>query len=248
MPNLPAHIDLAYDVALRLNDARLNPYIGYFLLGSTAPDMRAMTRGTRREYHFASLEFESVGDGARGLLDAHPGLRPEAGCEGRTLAFVAGYVTHLVLDETWIFDMYRPRFGNPVVFQDRAKGQVMDRALQLELDRSAHESLPKTVPLLSEFDNGIHLDFVPAGTLAEWHQWVLNFVDRGFDWERLRFMARRIAAGDDEHPAHGLANEFLAAMPVSLDDLFGYVSRDELSRFRGQAVQTVATHVGHYLS
>ena len=248
MPNLPVHIDFAYRTAERMGHPALDSYVGYFLLGSTTPDIRAITRGRREQYHFAPLSFRDVGTGAKGLFDAHPNLLSPSECKGPTRAFVAGYITHLVLDEAWIVEIYRPYFGNPQVFQDEVVGKVMDRALQLELDRLSQEGMESATPLLSQAADGIDVGFISKETLAQWRQWVLRFVEREFTWERLRFMARRIAAGDDEHPAHQVADEFLRNMPASLDDLFQYVSRDDLARFRKRSADHLTHAVGDYLS
>ena len=119
LPNLPAHIDLANRAASRLGHPTLDGNLGYFLHGSTSPDIRVITRGRREEYHFAPLDFQDVGTGVKGMFDSHPQLGSSADHDGPTQAFVAGYITHLIADETWIVSMYRPFFGNPMVFEDR---------------------------------------------------------------------------------------------------------------------------------
>ena len=248
MPNLPTHIDLAHQAAVRLGHPTVDSNIGYYLLGSTTPDMRAMTRRTREEYHFAPLDFEAVGAGVEGLFAAHPHLLPDSESVGATRAFVAGYMTHLVLDEAWIVEMFRPCFGNLDVFHDDVDGKVMDRALQLELDRLSHKAVKSAVPLLAAATNSVDVGFISSETLNDWQRWVVEFVQRDFTWERLRFMARRIAAGDDSHPAHQVADDFLRAMPSSLERLFEYVPPDDLSRFRERVVETLADTVGDYLS
>ena len=146
MPNLPAHIELAAMVAERLGPSALDGNLGYFLLGSTSPDIRAITKADRQDYHFAPLSFESVGAGVDGMLSAHPELRDAAGRDGPTGAFVAGYMTHLIYDETWIVEMFRPCFGNSGVFADEMEGKVLDRALQLDLDRQAQPRVAASLP------------------------------------------------------------------------------------------------------
>ena len=248
MPNLPAHIELANRAAERLGHPALEPYMGYFLLGSTSPDVRAITHGQREKYHFAPLDFGAVGAGVEGFFKANPQLKALRIEHGPTWAFVAGYLTHLVLDEVWIVEMYRPYFGNPLVFQDEVYGMVMDRALQLELDRMSQETVGAAVPLLARVSDRVDVGFIPTETLAAWHRFVLRFMEREFEWDRLRFMARRIAAGDDGHAAHRVAVEFLRTMPASLERLYQLVSRDDLVRFKQQATETLACTVEDYLS
>ena len=247
MPNLPAHIDLAYKAAAKLSHPTLERNMGHFLLGSTSPDVRAITKGRREDYHFAQLDFGEVGEGVRGLFTAHPSLRLGSNGDGPTAAFVAGYLTHLVLDEVWIVELYRPCFGNVSVFQDEVRGKVLDRALQLELDRLSRAASTAAIPLLAEASDLIVVDFIPAETLSDWRDLVMDIVQREFTWDRLRFMARRIAEGDENHRAHRLAEEFLGDMPRSVERLYDYVKREELIAFRERAVESLVGTVAEYL-
>ena len=248
MPNLPAHIELARRAAERLGHPELDSFVGYFLLGSTSPDVRAITKGRREDYHFASLDFEAVGAGTNGLFNAHPHLLSPTKSHWPTRAFVAGYITHLILDEVWIVEIYRPYFSNPAAFKDEAHGQVMDRALQLELDHMSQENARDAVRLLAQATDQVDVGFISTETLAQWHRFVLGFMDREFTWERLRFMARRIAGGDDAHPAHRIADEFIRDVPGSLERLYAHVARDELVSFEGRCVNLLTEAVGEYLS
>ena len=94
--------------------------------------------------------------------------------------------------------MFRPFFGNQDVFEDGVLGLVMDRAMQLELDRRCWGEVRPFRPLLDIAVEPVQVEFLPGETLSDWVQWVTTNFDRGFSWERLRFMARRIASGDEE--------------------------------------------------
>ena len=248
MPNLPAHIDLAHEAAKRLGYSTLDDHLGYFLLGSTSPDIRVITRRRREEYHFAPLDFEAVGAGIQGMFESHPDLGSPLEHDGPTQAFVAGYITHLVADETWIVDMYRPYFGVDGLFEDEVTGNVMDRAMQMELDRQAWRTAIATRGRLEQATDGITTGIVPPETLSDWREWVVSSIDRGFSWDRLRFMARRIAAGNETHRAHDIADRFLVDMPDSLEGLFGSVSKTKLADYKERTVQAVAGAVESYLS
>lgn len=248
MPNLAAHIHLARQAAQRLGDPRLDSHMGYYLLGSTSPDIRVITRRKREEYHFASLDFDRLGTGVAGMFEARPELRIASDHDGPTQAFISGYITHLIVDETWITRMFRPYFGDHSVFHDETEGHVMDRVLQLELDRQSWESVDSTLTLLASATGRVGVGFIPQETLDEWREWVTGHLRGGFSWERLRFMARRIAAGDEAHRAHRLADDFLREMPGSLDGLHNVVSRSDLDGFKSCAVDTLTQTVGEYLA
>ena len=247
MPNLAAHIDLARQAARRLADPKLDAHLGYYLLGSTSPDIRVITRRTREEYHFAPLDFDAIGAGVAGMFTSHPDLLPASGRDWPTQAFVAGYITHLTADEVWITDMFRPYFGHQKVFEDEAAGQMMDRALQLELDRQAWHAVDGTLDLLGAAADSVNIGFIPGATLDDWRQWVVGHLQNGFSWERLRFMARRIASGDESHPVHELAEDFIRTMPESLETLHEAVPRGDFESFKTHAVEELAVAVGEYL-
>ena len=247
MPNLPAHIELARRAADRLKHPAIDTHMGYYLLGSTSPDVRVITRRSREEYHFAPLDFESVGTGVAGLFGSHPELSSAAAQPEPLVAFIAGYITHLVADEMWIVDMYRPFFGNRGVFDNGDVGNVMDRALQLELDRQSWKAAEATRADLEVTVDALDVGFIPTETLRAWQRRVLAVFDGGFSWERLKFMARRISQGDEEHAAHGLAREFIEAVPESLDQLYEVVPQRKLVDYRERTVEELVRTVGDYL-
>ena len=132
MPNLPVHVELAYQTAKRINHPTLDTNVGLFLLGSTSPDIRIITRYNREKYHFTSLDFQKVGDGVEQMLNTHSDLAKPDMLNHSTQAFIAGYIAHLITDEIWIIDVFRPYFANKKIFSDDIFGKVMDRARLFE--------------------------------------------------------------------------------------------------------------------
>lgn len=246
MPNLPAHIDLAFEAARRVNHPALDADLGHYLLGCTSPDVRAITKRSREEYHFATLGVSLVGEGPKGLFEAHPNLMGGS-VKSPTRAFVAGYITHLLLDEAWILEFYRPYFGNTNVYNDVIQGKIADRALQLELDLLSMPTASSVIHLIAKAQSPIDITFIAPDILVKWHKFIIDLVNRDFTWERLRFMANRIAAGEANHPAHRLADEFLAAMPESRECLLQIVSPNALEEFRNSAINRMANAVMEYL-
>ncbi len=248
MPNLPAHMDLAKQVAQRLDCDVVEANMGCYLLGSTSPDIRIITRRRREEYHFTTLDFKDVGAGVQGLFEAHPGLRVANGHSGPTQAFVAGYITHLIADETWISRMFRPFFGNRDVFEDETYGLVLDRVMQLELDRQSWDIADSLKSSLATSTSAIDIDFIESQQLTEWAQWIISFIDKGFAWERLHFMARRIASGDESHPAFQMADEFVADVSQGMEHLEELVPLGNLDEYKRLTFDGLVEAVGNYLS
>lgn len=248
MPNLPTHMELALRAADKLKHPVIDENIGYFLLGSTSPDIRVITRQSREVYHFTDLDFEEIGTGVATMFKTMPELREYGNYADHTQAFMAGYISHLIADETWIVTMFRRYFGNPDVFEDDALGKVYDRAMQLEMDRHAWDRVDLNQNELRSANQDIEIGFIPSETLYEWRDWILSFMERGFTWERLRFMARRIASGEEEHPAHKLVDDFVDDVDTGLAQLYEAVSIDDLNAYRNRTVESLVQRVGDYLS
>lgn len=221
--------------------------MGYYLLGATSPDIRVITRKDRACYHFAQLDFHEIGAGISGLFHHHPHLSDAAAHSEATQAFIAGYLTHLLADETWIATMFRPFFGNPGVFHDNILGLVMDRAMQLELDRRCWQDIHTLGSLLHIPTESVDVGFIHPDTLSDWIQWVTANLNRGFSWERLRFMARRIAYGKDTHPAHQLADDFLTNASSGLERIYQYIPRSSPEQYQQTALSSLTKAVQEYL-
>ena len=247
MPNPPVHINLARRAADILRHDVIDANMGYYLLGSTSPDIRVITRKDRSVYHFAQLDFEYIGTGIDTMFHHHPKLGDAEAHSGATQAFMAGYLTHLLADETWIANMFRPFFGNSDIFEDGTLGLVMDRAMQLELDRRCWGNVTPMRGLLDIAVEQVHVDFIPGETLGEWAQWVTSNLDRGFSWERLRFMARRIASGQEGHPAHELADTFVNDASDGLERMYEYIPRGAEEEYQETVVASLTKAIGDYL-
>src|SRR5438093_9850256 len=139
MPSLGSHMARAREVAERLRLKEIDADRGSFYFGATAPDVRVSTRLDRRVTHFYELDEYGQQDSVARMFAEHPLLARPAGLDAATTAFIAGYVTHLVLDESYIERIYRPRFGERSPIGDDPRRDVLDRALQYELDRRDRE-------------------------------------------------------------------------------------------------------------
>ena len=248
MPNLPTHIQLAVSAADRMRHSDLDSNLGYFYLGSTSPDIRALTRRARSEDHFVELDFETIGTGVEAMFAAHPELMEAGEHDGPMRAFIAGYISHLLADESYIVKMFRPYFGDPAAFESDAMAKVWDRALQLDFDRTVWDDVQGSIEGLDADPTNVHIRFLPQEDLELWKQWVARVMSGGFSWERLRFMARRISAGDESHPAYAYAERFITSMDDSLDTLYDHVPRSRVEEFRAEAVETIVESLKDYLS
>ena len=244
MPNLPTHFSFALETLDVLDDPSIQANLGSFLLGSTTPDIRARTKWKRSHTHFASLSVERVGVGAEGLFRSNPNLPETARKSPATRAFLAGYLSHLVTDETWITQIYRPYFGNRDMFPDPMKANIYDRAVQLDMDRNARLEAPgmdKIIERLHSSDRYVRVGFIDEETLSSWQAWVAHFCARPFSWERLHFLAQRRYRGSPQVEAE--VEVFLADPSTSLTQIYQHVPQKRISEFRGYAVTEAAREI-----
>ena len=249
MPNLPMHIFIASQVAQNLDWGFVHDNLGSCFLGSTTPDIRAMTKWDRERTHFAPLSLESVGTGTRRMFDLYPELTDLRNQNPATRAFVLGYVSHLTADELWITTMFRPHFslGNTLA-DSNEEAQIWDRALQLDMDRRAHlemNGLALAGQAICDGEQGVEVDFIEPEVLAEWRQWVARFMGWEFDWQRLKRALNRMYR--DNNDIQDMVDRFLVDMPSSLEAVYEKVPYERVEAYREAAVQHTLLQIKEYL-
>ena len=252
MPNLPMHIYLANQVAEELDWGYIYDHIGSFYLGSTSPDIRAMTKWPREQTHFAPLSVRDVGTGTRTMFHAYPELLNEGSQSSATRSFLLGYICHLASDEVWITTVYRPNFdtsNEPTrLTPDQVQADIWDRAIQLDMDRL---SLPDVSgPLnagheVSCGDDGVSVTFFEDGLLTQWKERVSAFVGREFEWSRLKFALNRMYRDNDD--VQDSVDRFLDRMPHSLEEVYQRIPEAKVENYRREAVAATIAHVREFL-
>ena len=241
MPNLPMHLYLAHQVAQQLDWGYLHDHLGSCWLGSSAPDVRAMTRWPRERTHFAPLSVAQVGDGVRAMFQRHPELAGGAKLSPATRAFLLGYVSHLAADEVWITTVFRPHFDPPMkdrrVTATEQEAHIWDRALQLDMDRRARQTMPgfpQAAAALACAEDGVSVAFFEAQVLQEWRAWVHRFLGWEFSWERLKRALNRMYR--DDNSVQALVDQFLADMPHSLERVYAKIPEEKLAAYQRQTL------------
>jgi hypothetical protein len=74
MPPLALHTAIAKEVADRLRAPALDDERGSLYLGSTAPDIRVITRWERERTHFFDLDCFEEQSGVTSLFESYPDL------------------------------------------------------------------------------------------------------------------------------------------------------------------------------
>lgn len=249
MPPLGLHTVIAKDVADRLRHGLLDEERGNLYLGSTAPDIRVITRWERGRTHFFDLSSFDEQSGVEGLFAAYPGLRAAGDLNASTVAFVAGYVTHLVMDELWINTIYRPFFGERSPMGGDVRANIMDRAIQFSLDRQKRidrELMAHVLDAVARADLRLEIGFIDGDTLGRWKEVILDVVDHPPDWERFRFIAsRHLREAGIETPEK--FQEFVRSLPDLVDETLRYLSEERLAEFMERSLELGAGTVKEYL-
>ncbi len=249
MPPITLHMVLARQVGVDLGHEALAAEAGAYLLGSTTPDIRVITRQDRFSTHFFDLNGPDHQDSVAGFLAANERLIDPSLLTAGTRAWVCGYIAHLVMDELYITQIYRPFFADHDRIGGRIRAGVMDRLLQFDLDRAYGED-PEVkrhlVEALSGAIAGIECGFIESETLERWRLVTLDVAQKSMDWERMRGMISNHLrfAGLKEQETMG---DFLDSLPELLDATIAHITSAEIEGFVQRATAAAAAAVERYL-
>ena len=248
MPSLGSHMARARTIAERLRLPEIDADRGAYYLGSTAPDIRVITRMDRRVTHFFELGDLTDQDSVSRMFVDHPGLATPAGLDAATTAFIAGYLTHLVLDEAFIKDVYRPNFGALSTRDTDPRSNVLDRALQYELDRrdrEDREAMEEIRVALASTTPPTSIPFIADEHLVEWTTVSEDIASHPADFGRFRRMMTRHL----EIAGYGLddINTYCDEPAVLVAEAFRIVDEERMSRFWQDAEERMTDRVRSYL-
>ncbi len=251
MPNLPMHIYICQQVATELDWGYLHDHPGAAYLGSTTPDIRAMTKWDRGRTHFSDLTVDHVGAGVERMFEMYPDL---AGSDNaltpQTRSFLLGYISHIIADEVWITTMFRPYFTpENRVTDTEVEAHIWDRALQLDMDRlalSENGGLTTENDAIAAVDTLPALEFLQDELIDEWRGWVARLLGWDFTWERLKRALNRMYRDNEE--VQQVVDGFLAQMPDSLERVYQRVPHELIDDYRQRVIDESIIQAREYLS
>lgn len=248
MPSLGSHLVVARRVARLLGRAVIDADRGAYYLGATAPDIRVITRRDRSETHFYDLDDFGPQDSVGRMARTHPELSRPADLPRPTPAFLAGYVTHLVMDERYIERIYRSEFGERSHRAGDPRRDVLDRALQYEMDRREREdteAMEEIGAALAAEGGELHVPFLPATELARWREVVSEIAAQPPTYERFPRMLRLHLgrAGLDE----AAIEQELARGPELAEEALACVTEERMRAFWEETTEACAGRIDDYL-
>lgn len=245
MPPLTLHIGVAMAVIPQIQEPLLENNLGEYLFGATAPDARYLTGIPREETHFFSLDRESHQGAVRCFFQAKPHLREVGRLWPPQRAFIAGYLSHLIVDELWIQDIYRPYFGKDSPLKGSREVALWDRALQFELEQQERPGVPANLgALIDGASAGEGLGLIEAETLRRWHRLVAAALSANTPLERYHLFAQNFPK--ERFDIHDIES-FLEAFPSLREQVLSYVPRQAIEAFRENCIARSAIVIRGYL-
>jgi hypothetical protein len=239
------------ETADEIGSETLDSSRGNLYLGSTTPDVRVLTRWDRSRTHFFDIHNFEDQSCVSAFFESNPALADAAALEARAAAFVAGYVSHLVVDEMWIGAVYRPYFGERSPLSGSFRANIMDRAIQFSLDadtRNDRERMLHVLQAVAECDLDLPIDFIDRETLAQWQRVVTDFVRNEPDWERFRSRVRSHLESMGQTASDGEYDEIILSLPEIVDETLRYLGQDRLDSVMRESVDASTRAVKDYLA
>ncbi len=230
MPHLVFHMSIARELAGMLESPIVGSERGAYYMGATGPDMHVLDGSRRRATHFFDLGRTDEQDCVGAFFESYPELRDAKALSPRTAAFVGGYLTHLVVDELWITDVYRPFFGSQSSLGGDAQANVIDRVLQYDMDLERRRDREATAEIRAALLAGpvdVELSFVDNAALRRWRDVAVDMLARPPTWEFFRYLASRFLRTAGVATEQEL-EEFLKTVPDLLRRARAQVSNEQM--------------------
>lgn len=171
---------------------------GAFLLGSIAPDARISSGAARANTHFFQYEPVVKPPAVIAMLRQYPDLRRSALGDQARLAFLAGYVAHLAMDQAWCTEMLFPYFVR-VEWGDRPRRMLVFHILLGYLDARDRAVLPHNqyMALAAAAPHG-WLPFISDSDLAAWRDLVAGQITPGGSSRTLEILGKVVGLPPDD--------------------------------------------------
>lgn len=249
MPLLYIHLSVAKDAADVLQHPLLEPNMACYLGGSISPDAHLVSNASRKETHFFDLNDTGCESGTSMIFTLHSHLTDGRKMGSATKSFIAGYLSHLITDETWILDIYRPFFGNDSPLNADPMANVYDRLLQFEVDRRERQDKTKLAIIQTElckWEPEACMDFITIEALSYWREFGCASVNReitlaDFSTFAKGFLQPKLNMDDEQ------MEQFLSSIQYRLDWVTQYVSQERIESFRHKSVKESVATLKEYL-
>ena len=215
---------------------------GPFLLGHTAPDVQTVSHQSRDETHFYSLPPDDTVPAYQRLFHTYPELaRPERMPSDRAV-FIAGYIAHLLVDERWWWEIFRPFFGPQAEWETFERRLFLHNVLRTWMDQRDQARLDGgEARALAEAEPRGWLPFARDEDLRAWRDLLVEQLQPGNRVRTAEVFAARMGL-----PAEAI--EATLRSPLRMSRLFRRISPDRVRDFRADALRRSALLIEEYLA
>ena len=249
MPTPFYHIVIAEDI---LEDSRLHALVRNqlfddlpaFLFGNVAPDVQAISRYTREDTHFFSIDNVGKNVAYKAMLSKHKELSNTRLLSPVRSAFVAGYLAHLLLDQAWIMEVFNPVFGKKVNWGEFRERLFLHNVLRTFLDQNDYDNLPSDIDqrFALNLSSVRWLPFVDNNDLYRWHKFLSEQLVDGLSSRTVEVFAGRMGLKPEDF------EEILLDDDVMEKKIFSRMSRIRLDKFRQRALDNTIVMLNDYFS
>ncbi len=254
MPNAQTHLAAALDLLGRPAVRPIIPWLteersrSAFFLGSISPDVRAISGQTREETHFYTIPPVDPVPAHEAMMNAWPQLRDAPALGRPRAAFVAGYMSHLIMDQTWLETIVMPG-----LFIDGWKWGIEHPnwrvycILMTYLEYRAEDSLRASQAMndilrqLAAIVPDGWLPFVADQHLAAWRDHIVQMIATDGARRTSHIFARSLGLSENEIEAIVRSEDRMAA------EAYVIVPPDRLALFDAQTGQRMEAMLLRYL-
>jgi hypothetical protein len=250
MPNAETHLAAACDLLAEPAITGAHPWLAgdasraAFLMGAISPDVRAISGQAREATHFFTIPPSDERPAPAVMVADWPQISQASRLNPPAAAFVAGYMTHLIMDQTWV-----ERVVIPGLFIAGTEWGVQHPnwrlycILMTYLEYRAAPRLPAdTSRRVGSAEPQGWLPFVADHYLAQWRTRVAGLIGEGGPRRVSSVLTQSCGLSSDEMEAIVLSEPEMArqAYPV--------VARERLLDFEAETARRCRDQVLRYLA
>lgn len=150
-----------------------------FYFGAIAPDARVVSGQPRESTHFFTIPFSDDQPAYLNLVRTWPALAAPEALSAERAAFIAGYMTHLIMDQTWVEQVVLPcLFIDDAEWGPEHANWGIYNLLMAYLEFEAVDSLPGQVgDLLHQTRSRRWVPFIKDVPLNQWRGHIAGFIN-----------------------------------------------------------------------
>lgn len=213
-----------------------------FMFGNTAPDVHTISGHERHSTHFFTIPIHNSVPAQKVMLARYSNLKYSDHLPADQVAFLAGYMAHLLLDQLWIQQVFQPYFATNVKRKDIQRQLFLHNVLRVYLERRHLHHLDADMGnVLSEAQPRNWLPFVDDSHLCQWRDSLVNQLQPGANMLTVEVFAQRMNRSTQDFEA------ILGSQQAMDTDLLSLVSEVTLHKFQAHALEQSIDMLYSYL-